>query len=280
MRNIGKEKGVDEMQENKTRQHASILMLLARSSIYRILGILAGTTIVEFLLFRRKLQAAVMAFQLGLGNQEWSLEEIVDYSWITWSTVVGFVLVTVVLCLVGCERGSKQGYTLRRLAVSERGIFFWQAGYNVCIYLIFWSVQAVLLWCLCLLYMKQADPTLTSNQTVFLAFYRNAFLHGMLPLDDAIGWVRNGIMILGLGIAAATFPFRQRRGKFGSEIVALVLLTILWFGRMPGDFVYEIIQIIMSLSVAAECIWHVFAVEEDEKQALTPGVEQEVYHES
>ena len=54
-------------------------------------------------------------------------------------------------------------------------------------------------------YMKYKTGVLLNNQTVFLAFYRNAFMHSILPLEDVLGWLILGLYIVMTGILAANF---------------------------------------------------------------------------
>ena len=185
------------------RQHLSVLTLLTRSTIYPIAVLLAVMAAVEAVLF-----------SLAMGaNGTLSLTGMIRSSRIVWVFGAAFLLLTVLLCRTGCEFGSRQGYTLRRLSISERAVFAWQWGYNTACYLLLWWWQALIAFALCLWYASQAGPELVGSQTIFLAFYRSELLHSLIPLEEVSRWVRNGVMALGLGACAALEPFLQRRKK-------------------------------------------------------------------
>ena len=101
------------------------------------------------------------------------------------------------------------------------------------------------------------------GQTVFLAYYRSDLFHALLPLDDIIIWIRNFLVCIGLGIAAAAFPYRQREGKFGSEIVVLVCLSLVWFVSGLGNYQLDVLLLSGFIITAMEAIYHVFSTEED-----------------
>lgn len=238
------------------RKHLSVLMLFARSSIYKIMLLLVGVTAGEVALFYWKQGESLAPLRAGQ-EQMWALEQIIRKSHLDWVCAAGFVLLTVILCMTGCERGSKVGYTFQRLRIAERYVFLWQMIYNLIAYLIYWAVQVLLLWGLSIWYMQMADQAAVSGQTIFLAFYRNEFLHGLFPMSESIGWARNIFLWLGLGVTSAAFPFRQRRGSFGGEIVFLGILTIIWFDRWLGDVALPILTIAMVLFAGgtAVCYW-------------------------
>ena len=170
---------------------------------------------------------------------------------IAWVFAVCFVAMAVLLSKTGCEYGSKQGYMLKRLSVSERNVFVWQSIYNSFCFFMLWSVQTLLAYAFCKLYLAKVDPMLTSGQTIFLAFYRNNFLHSLLPLSEVSRWIRNILLLGCLGLAAAHFPYRQRRGKVEVTIIAMTSLS-LFFSRAIGSLGNDILIMILSIANAAE----------------------------
>lgn len=230
------------------KKHLSVLMLMSRSTIYKILGILVIMTAVEGTLFYLTLRNMTAAEVVGL-------ELVFQQSRILWVCALGYLLVTALLCLTGCEFSGKQGYTLHRLSVSQRSVFLWQAFYNICCFFLFWAVQLFIVLALCRLYMEKIDPPAISNQTVFLAFYRNDFLHSLLPLADMSRYVRNIFLILGLGIASAYFPIRQRRGGTGVGIIVLSAVTLLFFSHSMGSLGNDILVIVFSIVTATMALY-------------------------
>ena len=232
------------------RQHWSVLMLLARSSFLQILAVLVLMGAVQATLFCRVLAGTAV-----------SLEETLANSGAVWACGVGFLLVTALLCRTGCNRGSRQEYTLRRLGVSEKALFFWQAGYNAGVYLVFWAAQVAILLLLSALYCRAGQDV--SPQAVFLGFYRSPFLHSFLPLGEVSMWCCNFVVILCLGICAAAFPVRQRRGERGTAIVVLEVTVLFLFQRQLGNFSGSFFLALIAFTAGLTAWWGVFRKEEN-----------------
>ena len=217
------------------RQHLSVFMLYVRSSLYKVLLLLIGMAAVECGLFMWTL------------NDAMSLESIWENSHILYVFIACALLITLLLCLIGCERGNRQGYTLRRLSVPESAVVLWQSLCNVGCYLLLWVAQIGIALGLCQWYVVQTG--VSSNQTIFLAFYRSNFLHNLLPLEETSLWVRNVLLLITFGMVTACFSFRQRRGKFAAEIIALFWATLVWCSRDLGNIVIDIFAIFCCLMV-------------------------------
>lgn len=188
------------------KQVCSVFMLLARSSVYKIMAILAAMAAAECALFGAALQRGVPEEE-GAG-----LELLLRASGVLWAFGAAALAVTVVLALTGCAFSTKTGYTLRRLSVSERQIACLQMVYNLLAYLILWGAQLAVAWGLCR-WFAAACPDQMSSQTIFLAFYRSSFLHPLMPLQNGPLWACNGLVLVTLAVTAAAFPYRQRRGR-------------------------------------------------------------------
>lgn len=243
------------------REHLSVLMLMARSTIYKVLGIFFLMAAAEGGLFYLALNRAVATEAPGAGSLEMEgpqmnitgMEQVFQQSRIIWIFALTFLLITALLCLTGTEFGGKQGYTLRRLSIPERTIFLWQAFYNTCCFFLLWAVQLFIVLALCKLYAEKMDPVAVTQQTVFLAFYRNSFLHSLLPLAEISRYARNVLLVLGLGISSAYFPFRQRRGETGVQVIILTAIALIFFSRSMGSLGGDIFVIVLSLWVTASC---------------------------
>lgn len=233
------------------RQHLSVLTLLTRSTIYPIAVLLAVMAAVEAVLF-----------SLAMGaNGTLSLTGMIRSSRIVWVFGAAFLLLTVLLCRTGCEFGSRQGYTLRRLSISERAVFVWQWGYNTACYLLLWWWQALIAFALCLWYASQAGPELVGSQTIFLAFYRSELLHSLIPLEEVSRWVRNGVMALGLGACAALVPFFQRRKVLAWEILAMAALTMIFFSGELGSLSTDMVLVLLSLGGVSRAVFRIVSEE-------------------
>ncbi len=227
------------------RQHLSVLMLAARSTIYKVIALFVVMTAAQGTLFYLALQKVVDGEPLGL-------EQLINQSRIPVVGAVCFLFLSALLSLSGCETGgSKLRYTLQRLSISEKITVFWWAGYNVACFLLFWVVQLVIALLLCQLYVVRMDPTYVSGQTICLAFYRNNFLHSLLPLAETSRYIRNGILIFCLGISAACFSFRQRRGKIGIAVVAIGMMVVVSFSKPMGSFASDMLLSVLALSFTA-----------------------------
>ncbi len=194
------------------------------------------------------------------------LEQLVSQSRLALISGAFFLLLCVLLSLNGCEvGGSKLRYTLGRLSVGEKTIVFWWAIYNVVCFFLFWVVQLVIVLLLGRLYLAWTDAAYVSGQTIMLAFYRNNFLHSLLPLAETSRYIRNAMFVLGLGISAAYFSFRQRHGEKGIAIVILALLVVVYFSRAMGSFGSDLALSLTTLGIigGAVGIWKERGLEDE-----------------
>ena len=235
-------------------KHLSVFGLFARSSVYKVLLILIAMCAVQSLCFYMEVQDTVAAYE-AIGADVASLEKVFEKAAVNVYFRVALVLVSVVICLPGCEFKSNTSYTLCRLSVSERTIFFYQAAYNMLICCMLIAAQLVTVFGLARYYIATVPAQFISNQTIALAFYRNNFLHSLLPMEDVGLWIRNGLLVLSLGMACAEFPYRQRRHKFSATAIALVSYTIVLFDRSIGQITYAISSGVVALAIIGEVIY-------------------------
>lgn len=223
------------------KKYLSVFMLFTRSTIFPMLALLIAMVATEGALFWLAMEKNI------------ALEQTFSLSRISWAGAVYFVLLTVILSSTGSERGAKTGYFLRRLQISERSVFLCQGAYNTICYFIFWMAQLFIVLGLFHYYIVNADPSYIGSQSIFLAFYRDSFLHSLLPLAETSRYVRNGILILGLGISSAYYPMSQRTGKSSMGIIALVCVILPFFARGIGslgsDILLSAFAIIMVLKI-------------------------------
>lgn len=257
------------------KQHLSVFMLYIRSSVYKVLLLLIGMAAVECAFFWWTLHDAMtMRDSLLAAGEQFDalredayrhldnimgLEAILENSYIVYIFIAFSLLITIVLCLIGCERGNKQGYTLRRLSIPESAVVLWQSLCNTCCYFLLWVAQIGIALGLCQWYVSKTEAV--SNQTIFLAFYRNVFLHNVLPLDETSLWVRNVLLLFSFGMASACFSFRQRQGKFAAEIIALFWATLVWCSRDLGSIITDIFAILCCVMVIGVEFYRIFAKE-------------------
>lgn len=204
------------------KKHVSILAMWAGNNLRQV-GILLG--------LMAALEAALFAIQmvrLPGAALEQVLRGVPAVSAVTLQFLMFF------LCYSGDEEKAV-GYALGRLSVREETAILWKGVYNAACLLLFWAVQTVIAVLLARWYAASLDPASRTAQTVFLAFYRVPFLHGLLPLEEWAGYVRNLLLVLGLGLESGATAYRWRRGgrfplAFAMEVVAMFL-----FAQGPGE---------------------------------------------
>lgn len=254
------------------KKYLSVFAMLARGSFWRVLVLLCLMAAVQCTLFLQRLQNELALYESRVQQfadeaaEAARLEELIGGSAVHWSFGAAFLLICIVLSLPGCGYGAKCGYTFGRLNISERAVFVMQALYNAMMLFVLWAAEILICLFLCRAYVTAVDPSLVSHQTVGIAFYRDNFLHSLLPLADITVWIRNVIMIIVLALAAASFPYKQRRGKFAADIVSYALLTVIFFTRSVGDGFNTFITVVFGLCIAAEVIYYVWLKEEEEEE--------------
>ena len=244
------------------KKHLSVLGLFVRSSLLRILGVIVLSSLVQTGLF-----AYTMHSTFSSGDPVWGLESIVSDSRIAFVFAAAFLLLTIQLVSACSAYSTKTQYTLSRLSVTQKAVFFWQTAANCLFYLLFWTIEVIVVF-LCALYFAHiADPSAISNQTVFLAFYRQPFLHGLLPLDQTSIYIRNIMLVLGLGMSAAVFSFRQRRKGLGLELYILAPLVCIMFPRQTSEMFGDIFLIMLSAFLMFTTLYSVFTKEDSYGEA-------------
>lgn len=234
------------------KKYLSIFELFVRSSIYKIIFVLLVMGIAEMAMFYEEVSQVTE-------YEYYSLESVVDGSNLIGCFGLAFLAITLILSSYGCNVGSRQDYTLQRLQVREKTVFWIQGIYNSLCYLLFLGTQVILLFLMGSFYLQTASDV--TNQTLFLAFYRNKFMHSILPMEAVFRWFMNGILVIGCGITTAGFPYLQRRGKIG-------LTVIVTAGWLMAGFVYRIgdlnllITVFWILAAAGMTLYRIYQKEE------------------
>lgn len=225
------------------KKHSSVFMLMARSTIYRVLGLLIVMAVAEAGLFWLRLQQ-------GPIDGNFSLEAVIGESRLALACAAIFLFVNAVL-----SWGShiiSDTYTAARLSVSGKMVYLWQCVYNTLCYLLFWMVQILIGIGLCRMYEAMAPAEFVSNQTVFLAFYRSEFLHSFLPFEETWVWVRNILLIVALGISSSRYPGKSRKIGIGS--LFLFSAIGVFFVQEIGDTASVVVLIIAAVLCAVPSV--------------------------
>ena len=238
------------------KKYLSVFGLFAQSSIYKILGIILLMILAETGLFAYAYIPAMSSEGIG------RFEHYIDRSHIELCLAAAFIVITIVLCLQGTEFSSKVGYTLRRLSVSEKAVFFCQAIFNTISYLILWAVQVGILYAFSLWYTTKTPTEFVNNQSIFLSSYRSEFFHTILPLSEVMLWIRNILLFISLGFASAESPYIQRRRKHSLFIVPLSIFMLLFFITGIGAVENIMASIFIFVIVVCKSLYDIYHKEE------------------
>lgn len=189
------------------KKHISVFMLIVRYSLYRILALLTVMAAVETGLFW-------MTLKRGMSQEGYGLEYVIDKSHIAIVFFLTFVIMDIFLIsFTGYEKVETHRYTLMRLSIPRKEVYYLQSLYNTFCYLLFWAIQILIVVGLGYLYMENAPTEYVTNQSVFLAFYRNGFLHSLLPFEDWPYWIRNILICVALGLRSAMYLSEESKPK-------------------------------------------------------------------
>lgn len=242
----------------KAKKYLSVFALYAKSSLLKILGVILLTFALEGFFFLRVTDKSLHTRNLDM---------IFESSHTALIFAVSFLLITVLLCIPGCQFRSQTGYTLKRLSISEKEVFFCQSAYNFFAYSVFLALQVAFCYLLGLYYMSVAPSEYVTNQTLFLTFYQNSFLHAVMPLSDVALWLRNLFLAILLAFAVSEFSFKNRRRKFSVMTLIAVAYPLFAFKREIGDIGHTVFTALFMLIVIAECISCVFFRNFEEEEA-------------
>lgn len=242
------------------KKYLSVFEMITRSSIYKVLGVLIAMVCAEVI-------TCAISWQQPLAFMKPTIEEWVDQSYLLVIFIVAYFLMNAVLVLHGTNIGSIQAYTLQRLRIPEKSVYRLQCLYNILCLGLLWVTQLAVLLGISAFYMQYKANVVKTNMTVFLAFYRNEFMHSILPLQDVGGWAMLVFFIVSTGIFAARFTKSQRGGKLDWTLVVFLAAFCMFFPKGLGEPpIFVIVTLI---------IWSVFGmgkkvmskeVSEDEKK--------------
>ena len=225
------------------KRYLSVFEMIARSSIYKVLLAVIGMAVLEAGLF-------VLTM---LNPPAIYFERYIDQSLYSYIFRLAYTVVTIILVLPGMNIGSTQSYSLQRLRIKESRIFWLQFIYNFLAYVVLWGVQLLVIFgSIAVFHRYLPEGAFESNQTYFLAFYRNDFMHSILPLEDTGDWWILGLIGLTSAFAAAEFTKLQRVRKVAFELPVLVVAV--WLG-FPGGLGYDhaVLWIGISATIAIMC---------------------------
>lgn len=218
--------------------------LLARSSIFKILGVLMAAVCAEAILFYGNMRAQ------GDSDVEYrTLAAAVESSHISLVFLAALGFLYFVLFWTEGRLETKSGGTMRRLRLSHRQIFRIKTAYNAACLILLFAVQ---IW-LCI-WLAETHPF---SRGMFLAFYRIDFLHCLLPMAETVKWVRNALLVLAFAAEAAR---RAGKREYVPKVL-LYLLTVNWFVSSLGGNVTDWLGILLYALVIAVNLWGIYKPE-------------------
>lgn len=201
----------------------STMGLLTRSVLGPLVGIALAVGALQTGLFAAALRAEQSSWW---GEGLPVFEYLISRSGFAAVSALGLAALGLVLCR--CCAGGHCGYTLGRLTVSETCFFWQQAAVGCLAVLVYWGAQLATVLALGAWYLRQPQAV-GGVSALPLAFWRNAFLHGLLPGPDLLRWVANGLLLAAWGLCTAAFAHSQRRQRRSVFIALVVPFTMVTF---------------------------------------------------
>lgn len=185
-----------------------VIRLLVRQTAARIIIIMAAMVAIELGLFFLKLRSHPTDFMAV------TTEIGLKYLW------PGFLLLTLLALVWHQKRNSEERYTIERLRISEKAVFWWQSAVCFMNLLLVYLLQVILLWIMYTLYMKQTDQ---SAVTVYAEFYWDDTLHGIIPFMHTWGWIHNLIFLICGAVSCSCAITLGRHHVF--RIISMIIVT-------------------------------------------------------
>lgn len=240
------------------KKYISVLALDVKNTIFKVLGILILMSAVEFGYFYLYLQKEVERWQsAGVPWQAPGMVTSFD-SMLTESRMEIFFMITVALIgavlIWACSEHGKvrSKFTWHRLQIERRQVFAVWAAYRVLCMVLVAAWQILLIIAMDGMY-QEIWAQGHAPQSLFLACYRNQFLHGLLPLSDPFGAVRNVCCMLlwGMGTAYVGYAGFAEHQQGCSIVIVGMLFTVVLFPVIVPVLWYKI------LSLAVPILWTV-----------------------
>ena len=235
------------------KQHLSVWKLLIRGALYWLLLCLGVICAVE---------SGVFLWCAGTAaNFETAIIEGPFYAIFGVAYYCFFIILETRFCF------PNQLYTLERLRISERKFLLWQAFHNALCFLMLWGVQVIIIFIMSLWY-RGVYPENAIPPWLLLAFYRNSFLHGLLPLSTLSRWAVNFVYFIESGILSACAALKYRHGLRIIVPNLFMVLVVVTFRSELFDPAEDIARIFFALCMISLSFVNTF-------EAGHPGVKLE-----
>lgn len=199
------------------KKYLSVLALDVRCTIYKILGVLILMSGAQLAVFYRVLRGNLARwnqYNYNMDLNEYNMliitfEQAIEESYIQYFFGAMVVFVCAIL-IWGCSEHGKvrSKFLLWRLRVERRQVYVVWSVYRTFIVALVIAWQILLIVAMNEMYQHIIAYEM-APQSLFLAFYRNLFLHSLLPLSDVFGMVWISIFIVLCGMGTAYIGYRD-----------------------------------------------------------------------
>lgn len=197
------------------KKHFSVILFMLKKKLYKVLLVLLVMGLVSLLGFHFLGFTKASAF--GMGNGSLFLEMI---------SLLGYIG-----CILSCadlfSSKSHIAYTYQRLRISQREVILWDILTSMMMFFLFYAAQ-ILILCLAAKDYTSLTGYQQGPQGIIAAFYRDSFLHGMLPLAEGRLWIRNIFYLMVSGCECARLSLcaqKQNKGNIGSAVLFAAMLV-------------------------------------------------------
>lgn len=221
------------------KRYLSIFSLNTRSTIYKLLSIFLMMSAAELLMFYSRIEKNRNRMNISL--TEWRETLPVSFDYIVGETHIqvffaaAFLAVFWMLFWSVSERGkSKSRFLLWRLSIGRRQVFFIFACYHVICFAALILVQILTVTGMYFLYQVLAGGD-RAPQSLLLIFYKDAFLHSILPLSDVFRSIRLICFIIVWGFSSAYMGYEGYFKKYRASLGLLMYLVFFMLGTIMVD---------------------------------------------
>ncbi len=229
------------------KRHFSVFALMARFAFWPALLVSLGGAAA---MFACMLIFGVRADELYINR--WSSDFFFPARIVLY---VCLALLVILLMRSMRESGGVQpGYTLRRLGVSEFAAFVWQGIAAAMAVFVLFAFAAAALFAYALWYQAHGLGE-AGSLSALVMLYGSRTAHALMPLADAVVYLRMALYCLALGLGCAYSALLSRHGKrFSATPFVFTALAIFTLPAGVGDTTAELLYSMGALAAAAAVI--------------------------
>lgn len=173
----------------------SVLSLLIRNTFYKVLVVIILMISVEGFKFYK--------FINGNHDTLMNAEQMLDKIYFADYFRIAIAAIFFILCVMENRLDKQSSGTILRLRITTKQFFTIKTLYNAfCIALLF----VVQIWTAVIMikvYGAHIGEAVLGPQKLFMAFYRNEFLHNLLPMAEVGKWIKNILFVAAYSMQAA-----------------------------------------------------------------------------